>query len=123
MRTEVTRFGDSSMHLTEHLSKHDRFVDTVIRFYRSYSKKTVLHALRKEQTTVCWHCYECKKEIDVNVSKFLQGKRFNPTELFCSDHKPVDYNILRTVLFVRWQDMFFKALSNKILDASIKQHT
>lgn len=121
MRKERTGFYDSTVHLTNAMTKNERFVDSIVRFYRSYTCKTVLHYLRKEQSTIEWHCYECKCAIDVDVKRFAQGKRFNPTELFCAEHKPTNYSILRTSMFIRYQDLFFKFLTNTILTTSLKQ--
>ena len=120
MRTERTGFNDATTHLTNAMTKQERFVDVVVRFYRSYTSKTVLQSLRKQQSTVEWHCYDCRKPIQVDINKFLQGRRFNSTELFCQEHKPKDYDVLRSVLFIRYQDIFMKTLTNKILSTSLQ---
>lgn len=114
----ITRFKDSTLRKTTELDTEERFADQVKRFYLSYSRKLIPLQFYQDSTSIKWSCYECKKEIVVDISKILNNRNFRVSTLFCEHHKPTDYDIYNSSMFIRFESSFYNYIKQSILKSS-----
>lgn len=114
----ITRFKDSTLNKTTELNIDERFTDLVKRFYTSYSRKLIPIQFYQDNTSVDWSCYECKTAIIVNISKILNNGNFQASTLFCEKHKPTNYKIYDSTMFIRHETVFYNYIKQSILKSS-----
>lgn len=106
---------DSSSHL-------EQLNDYVVEYFNHYTHQQLLSTLHHETYYVQWHCYECKKQIDVDIRPFTKrGTKFNSENLFCSNHREKAQRSMRSHVFVRYENSFYNMIKAKMLDTTLIQ--
>lgn len=96
-------------------SAFDQLSHYVNEFYSHYSHQTLLQTLHKETYFIEWHCYECKKQISVDIRPLLKkSSSFKSSSLFCSNHKVDAAKSMKSHIFVRYESSFYSSIKHKI---------
>ncbi|BBI90428.1 hypothetical protein HYO65_gp036 [Tenacibaculum phage PTm1] len=98
---------------------------TLLHYANAYSANIISDEYISNINKVKWYCFECKKEIDVDVSGLvIDTKTFNSRKLFCDVHKPpTKSNIFKqNYLFNRYLISFHSYLKKIIINNSKTKH-
>jgi len=112
----------SKVHKSTDVNIDNRLKQVCLKFYTQYSKDTVIDIMYNDSVTIAWPCFECKKEVNVNIESLLRLGHFSSSQLFCTLHKPSSQRSLHSHLFIRYEDGFIKHLKSNILDKTISQY-
>lgn len=82
-------------------------------------KYEAFNKLVKQMTAIEHNCYECRRPIQVDVSRIL---RFNDDirteEFLCDNHKVSAEVSEKSIPFIKYKNTFLQKLSNRLLESS-----
>lgn len=75
-------------------------------------------------TLLPWHCYECRRPIDVDVSKMIKyNDSIDDEEFLCDKHKHDTVISVKSVPYMKYKSLFIQHFSNTLLSNITTQNS
>lgn len=77
-------------------------------------RNIVENEMERNEYTVEWGCYVCKKPININVKGLLNDEELNHEDFLCHEHKNEKVNMKISISWIRYENLFHKKLQSII---------
>lgn len=116
--TKQLTFNDAYLELDE-TTVDGQFEQAIEQAIALSIKYDVFNTFVKQMTQIRHHCYECRKQINVDVSRILKyNAEISADEYLCDKHKSNHDISEKSIPFVKYQTAFLQKLSNFLLNNS-----